>query len=230
MSLKYRISSPLEAGTSVLDAHQLPSVVSSALEYASRRLTRKDLHIKLAVVRHEYQASASPASSFASAAPSPAESSFSSPMASPVPSLVSSASTPARSTFVMSPIQTFKQLVRSNTFASISSSDKASADAQLDLSRCKTVSPTFAPFRSDQGWPLSPLTSVVVPMTPATPATPASIASVTTDTSYATSVSGGFDASTSTGFKLIHGTALEPRDEKALRQALERARRKFRIR
>ncbi len=42
-SLKERISSPLEAGVSVLDGHQLPSTLIPALEYTSKRLAAKGL-------------------------------------------------------------------------------------------------------------------------------------------------------------------------------------------
>ncbi|OTB20319.1 hypothetical protein K445DRAFT_51468, partial [Daldinia sp. EC12] len=56
MSLsKQRISSPLEAGPSILDAYNLPSHLNEALEYTSKRLARKALHITLVVVRKEYQ-------------------------------------------------------------------------------------------------------------------------------------------------------------------------------
>lgn len=59
MSLKDRISSPLEAGPSILDAAYLPSRVTDALEYASSRLVRKSLHINLVVIKKEYQIPAS---------------------------------------------------------------------------------------------------------------------------------------------------------------------------
>jgi hypothetical protein len=233
MSLKYQISSPLEAGTSLLDAHQLPSVVASALEYAARRLARKELHIKVAVVRHEFQLSTPMTPGVNSMVNSPACSVFSSPLASPVPSLVSSASTPARSTFVISPVQAFKQLVRSNTTAVVSAAEKPTSNAtmQMELSRSKTVSPTFSPYRADEGWPLSSFPPTMVPMTPATPATPASIDSVTTsDTSYATSVSGDFRPPTTYGYRLVHGTSADLKTQRILQQALERARKKFHLR
>ena len=60
MSLKERISSPLEAGTSILDAHHLPPHVLPALEYVSERLSRKATHLSLVVVRSEYQMPAVP--------------------------------------------------------------------------------------------------------------------------------------------------------------------------
>ncbi|CAK7235607.1 hypothetical protein SCUCBS95973_009324 [Sporothrix curviconia] len=55
MTLKDLISSPLEAGQSVLDAHRLPSHLDAALEYTARRLARKALSIDLVVIRRAYQ-------------------------------------------------------------------------------------------------------------------------------------------------------------------------------
>ncbi|WZH42652.1 uncharacterized protein QYS62_003648 [Fusarium acuminatum] len=55
MSLKDRISSPLEAGTSILDAHHLPPHLAPALEHVSSRLARKSQHITLVVARRDYQ-------------------------------------------------------------------------------------------------------------------------------------------------------------------------------
>lgn len=55
MPLKDSISKPLEAGTSILDAHNLPSHLNDALEYASRRLARKSLHVPLVAIHRDYQ-------------------------------------------------------------------------------------------------------------------------------------------------------------------------------
>lgn len=55
-----RISSPIEAGPSLLDAKQLPSHLTSALEYVSSRLMRKRLHLTLLVVRKDVQVPQSP--------------------------------------------------------------------------------------------------------------------------------------------------------------------------
>lgn len=55
MSLRDIISSPLEAGTSILDSHSLPPTIRPALEYASTRLAKKSLHLTLVVVRRDYQ-------------------------------------------------------------------------------------------------------------------------------------------------------------------------------
>ena len=53
--LKQQISSPLEAGPSILDAAQLPPRLTPALDYASSRLARKGVHLSVVVVRREYQ-------------------------------------------------------------------------------------------------------------------------------------------------------------------------------
>jgi hypothetical protein len=50
---KQYISSPLEAGPSLLDIKQLPPQLLSALDYVSKRLARKRLHISLIVVRKD---------------------------------------------------------------------------------------------------------------------------------------------------------------------------------
>jgi hypothetical protein len=50
---KVHISSPLEAGPSLLDIKQLPPQLLSALDYVSARLARKRLHISLIVVRKD---------------------------------------------------------------------------------------------------------------------------------------------------------------------------------
>jgi hypothetical protein len=82
---KLRISSPLEAGPSLLDAKQLPSDLTNALEYVSSRLARKRLHLSLIVVRKDVQVSQP------SPSPSPTHSVY--PPNSPARSLFDTAST-----------------------------------------------------------------------------------------------------------------------------------------
>ncbi|KAL2064046.1 hypothetical protein VTL71DRAFT_4540 [Oculimacula yallundae] len=60
---KARISSPLEAGPSLLDAKHLPSELTAALDYVSSRLTRKRLHLSLIVIRKDVQIPQSAATS-----------------------------------------------------------------------------------------------------------------------------------------------------------------------
>ncbi|KAH6662861.1 hypothetical protein B0J14DRAFT_610062 [Halenospora varia] len=56
---KDRISSPLEAGSSLLDGKQLPVILEAALEYVSSRLARKHLHLSLIIIRKDVQVPAS---------------------------------------------------------------------------------------------------------------------------------------------------------------------------
>ncbi|OAA58639.1 hypothetical protein SPI_06712 [Niveomyces insectorum RCEF 264] len=99
MSLKNLISSPLEAGTSVLDAHRLPSHVEAALEYTARRLARKALTIDLVVIRRAYQlpvATDAPLrASSASSASSSSTSTSPCSLSSPPPPAPATASMPA---------------------------------------------------------------------------------------------------------------------------------------
>ncbi|RDL38127.1 uncharacterized protein BP5553_05560 [Venustampulla echinocandica] len=75
--IKDCISPPLEAGSSLLDAKQLPTVLISALEYVSSRLARKRLHISLIVIRKEVQVPVTPSDSSSSVTTSAAQSLFS---------------------------------------------------------------------------------------------------------------------------------------------------------
>ena len=50
---KDRISSPLEAGPSLLEMKRLPHNVTSALDYVSSRLARKRVHLSVIVVRQD---------------------------------------------------------------------------------------------------------------------------------------------------------------------------------
>lgn len=81
---KDRISSPLEAGTSLLESQKLPLQVVEALDYVSERMIRKRLHLTLIVARNTpYQTPlrhGSPMSAFSSVgspSPSPSTSVFS---------------------------------------------------------------------------------------------------------------------------------------------------------
>ncbi|PHH80163.1 hypothetical protein CDD82_1933 [Ophiocordyceps australis] len=49
------ISSPLEAGPSILDTHHVPPRTLAALDYVARRLTRRGLHLSLVLVRSHHQ-------------------------------------------------------------------------------------------------------------------------------------------------------------------------------
>ncbi|TVY75733.1 hypothetical protein LSUE1_G007394 [Lachnellula suecica] len=126
---KARISSPLEAGSSLLDA-QLPEPVTSALEYVSRRLARKGLHLSL-IVRKEMDISfssisrtASPSSSVAS---SPAQSVF-------------SAASPASSTFS----RTLSHHSSNSSFTDASSIHSASSKSRTQWASLPSSPKDFA--------------------------------------------------------------------------------------
>ncbi|KKA26869.1 hypothetical protein TD95_002443 [Thielaviopsis punctulata] len=52
---KLRISSPLEAGRSILDAYNLPPKLCDALDHVSSKLSSKGVNVKLAVALRDYQ-------------------------------------------------------------------------------------------------------------------------------------------------------------------------------
>ncbi|KAH8589360.1 hypothetical protein B0O99DRAFT_523259 [Bisporella sp. PMI_857] len=62
-SPRLQISSPLEAGASLLDEKRLPPILTEALEYVSSRLVRKQLHLSLIVIRKNTHALQSPVAS-----------------------------------------------------------------------------------------------------------------------------------------------------------------------
>lgn len=152
MSLKERISSPLEAGTSILDAHHLPPHVLPALEYASERLSRKAVHLSLVVVRSEYQLPSVP---------------------SPLLSSSSGVQTPSTPSTPGTPRLNFaalRQLVRSS---STSSTKSLRLDTQRQRNNATPSSPRV--------WPRTPMTPMSPPpLTPCTPAS--SISSMTSGT------------------------------------------------
>lgn len=209
--LRRRISSPLEAGPSVADGHLLPSKISEALEYASKKLGKKAAHITLLVVRHDYQLPALP---------------IISPTSSP-------ASPPISAT---SRIDALKQLIRPSN--SSGEGQIRERILHLDHHRNGTASPAFSEAStpsttssvstadstfSNRQWPGTPAAYGSVPITPATPF------------SVMSSVSGADRASTAAsgarqfGIKLVYAHPLSPREEKALSQTLDRAVKKFKL-
>ncbi|KAK7924078.1 hypothetical protein PG985_006132 [Apiospora marii] len=160
--LKQRISSPLEAGTSLLDSESIPLYFTDALEYISKRLARKALHVTLIVVRKEYQVPSSCATPTSSSTSSPTSFEFTMP------------SSPSR---FASPVAGLRQLVRRGTNSSLAS---VSSAASVDSGYGSTASSTYS-SPSTRKWPATPCT----PMTPHTPS------SVTTATSTASNASAG---------------------------------------
>ncbi|KXX75095.1 hypothetical protein MMYC01_208036 [Madurella mycetomatis] len=207
--LKRRISSPLEAGPSVADGHLLPSKVSEALEYASKKLGKKAAHITLLVVRQEYQLPALPIFSPTS----------------------SSASPPISAT---SRIDALKQLIRPSNSGEGQIRERI---LHLDHYRNGTESPAFSEAStpstassistadstfSSRQWPGSPAASGSVPITPATPF---SVMSSVSEADRASTASGARQF----GIKLVYAYPLSPREEKVLSQALDKAAKKFKL-
>ncbi|KAL0931793.1 uncharacterized protein CTRU02_212746 [Colletotrichum truncatum] len=207
MTLRGRISSPLEAGTSILDVQNLPPHLNEALEYASKRLARKGLHVTLVIARREYQL------------PRPVPSS--SVLTSPTMSPPASPPTPSSRFGFASPVSSFKKLVRTNTGSSISSVSTVSSAGSESQRSPETF--TFTPsFLMDTNgprlrWPLSP----GIPLSPP-PMTPSVASSIITDAS-------GPMSPNPFGIRLIHADLLTDKQERTLRQTIERAERKFRI-
>ncbi|KAH8169646.1 hypothetical protein LIA77_10190 [Sarocladium implicatum] len=199
MSLKDRISSPLEAGTSILDAHQLPPPLVTALEHSSSRLARRGLHITLVVVRRDYQLphlyqQHQHQQQGSYGLPTPISPDF---CQSP-PSATSSSASGSRLRFASS----LKQLMRSGSLRDVASS--AGLTRSNHSLRSNVSSPTFkkynVPMSPQLGWPLSP----VSPKTPSTTTT-----STTTDAREQEHLDGF-------GIRLVHDGSLTPREEKIL--------------
>ncbi|KAM0812637.1 hypothetical protein AB5N19_12628 [Seiridium cardinale] len=218
--LKQRISSPLEAGPSILDSQSLPPHLTQALEYASKRLTRKALHITLVVVRKDYEL---PSSILPCATPT---SSASGP-ASPEFSWSSGPLSPSRFT---SPVAGLRQLVRRGTGSSIASTSTTSTTSEA-LSRSAAASPTFALHPTEapshtllagpRRWPSTPAT-------PCTPATPYSaVTSTSTSSASSTSSTASAGGPNPFGIRLLHTTPLSPKEEYTLRRTISKAERKF---
>ncbi|CAJ2510189.1 Uu.00g060890.m01.CDS01 [Anthostomella pinea] len=225
MSLsKQRISSPLEAGRSILDTHNLPPHLTEALEYTSKRLARKAIHVTLLVIQNTQLPSTPPPRAM------PA-----SPPATPDYSTTGFTS-PVRFT---SPVTGLRQLVRRGTNASTASS----ASSITTASESATTSPTFSPPPSDglpspRRWILPPTPGSPPPRTPMTPHTPSSTATTTASSSasQAQSLSQSLSLSLSPsspltfGIRLIPTAPLSPKAEKTLRATLSKAEHKFRTR
>lgn len=219
--IRDRISSPLEAGTSLLDTNQyLPATLIEALEYVSERLSRRAVHVTLVLVTKDYEL---PCASLPSVSYTPAASQ------SPASPALKSGTFPSPSLRQTPSFAALKQLVgRSGSAAT------AARPAPLlisnDVKRAATASPTFNSHSNGNNasprvrWPLSPSS----PPLPATPATPSSTASssVTTTDSFAAPGQGAVD-DVSFGLRFLHATTLPPKSLKILHETLSKARARF---
>ncbi|KAI1637180.1 hypothetical protein F4809DRAFT_605835 [Biscogniauxia mediterranea] len=217
MSLsKQQISSPLEAGRSLLDTHSLPSHLTGTLEYMSKRLARKALHITLVVVRNEYQ--------LPSSIP---------PCATPTsPPITPESRAGFASPRFASPMTGLRQLVRRGTNSSISSSSTSETSTSISA----LSSPTFSPaptesLASPRRWIVPPTPGT--PYTPMTPHTPYSVATAVTSTSATSTVSSSSSTTSQSqgngfGIRLLYTSPLSLKAERALRATMIKAERKFR--
>ncbi|KAM3565528.1 hypothetical protein ARSEF4850_001341 [Beauveria asiatica] len=223
MPLKDTISSPLEAGPSLLDAHHIPPQLVPALEYTSARLARKSLHLTLVVARRDYQLPPSPV--LCSPPPSP-------------PSTLGSPASPSRSRSFTRHLHLPRWGRRHHhhhhqPFPSPSPSPSSSAASSMPTSpRSIFSSPAYTPIspqfpRAQQGsmsprspmWPLTPMTPLSPPL-PTTPSTTKSSVPTESSSSY------GFPMTPQHGVRLIHHGNLPAKAEKTLQSALAKAGRK----
>lgn len=239
MALKSLISSPLEAGTSILDAHHLPSSYNSVFEYTSKRLARKGLHITLTVARHEHHHASTQLTGdtiMGDKNETTASDDVLVTMTPPqTPDVVPR--TPGFSTFkslVRSKTQHhsasteepgFKVPKRSNTLAA--PPKKPSLASLLDNG---PLSPRRLRWPMTPSMPPTPRTPATpkTPATPRTPATPASIATASSTTGTTCSA-GGPPETMGADFRLIHTAVLTTRADRVVRTTLDRATRKFHL-
>ncbi|KAL6813592.1 hypothetical protein V8C40DRAFT_117669 [Trichoderma camerunense] len=200
--LKDRISSPLEAGPSVLDAHHIAPHLVPVLEYTSSKLAKKAVHLTLIIVKRDYQ--------LLNSIPSPTPHSMPGTPDSPLPTGGSSSSSSSRLGF-SSPVVALKHLMRSASQHVVGSSPR-SAVPPISYPIPITEPSPSPRFR----WPLSPTTPLSPP--PMTPSTTSSL--TTTD-------SNGPPTPNCTGLRCFHSGDVSPRTEKILKSTLIKAGNKF---
>ncbi|KAJ4391899.1 hypothetical protein N0V93_005519 [Gnomoniopsis smithogilvyi] len=225
MDFKNRISTPLEAGISILDVHRLPSYLIPALEYTSKRLAEKGLHITLVVARRDYQLPGC----------SKVNNTDITSRANPATALPSPPYSPASPDTIAcgTSLNAIKTLARSGSQQSPGSSGRADFGR---LGRSKTGSlskkPSLASFFDGSlgstrlRWTSPANNSSHLPKTPKTPITPASCI---TTSSTASSVVEGTLGAQGPDIRLIHTTSLAPRAYKLVAATLARASRKFNL-
>lgn len=240
LSLKDRISSPLEARHPVADGYQLPHRLTSALEYASKRLTRKETGVvTLLAVQREYQLP-NPC-----LPPSAHPSSLASPSWSQLRAEASGNSTPTRHSFASSAFSTLKQLIRASvtteppirerivhildTHHDHSRRDIIISPALSDISAssastASTALTSASLFSQHIRWPMTP----AYDSEPPTPVTVASSMSMSA-TETGSTVSGLGLHPDEFGARFVHLGTLSPRDERVLSMTIEKTARKFSI-
>ncbi|KAI5922222.1 hypothetical protein F4810DRAFT_301159 [Camillea tinctor] len=213
---KQHISSPLEAGRSLLDTHSLPSHLTGTLEYMSKRLARKALHITLVVVRNEYQL---PSSILPCATPTS-------------PPITPECRAGFASPRFASPMTGLKQLVRRGTNSSISSTTTSETSTSVSALSSPAFSPApTEPLASPRRWYVPPTPGT--PYTPMTPHTPYSVTTTATSNSATSTVSSSSSTATQShgngfGIRLLYTSPLSLKAERALRATIMKAERKIR--
>ncbi|KAF7921908.1 uncharacterized protein EAE97_011199 [Botrytis byssoidea] len=211
---KHKISSPLEAGTSLLQPMQLPSELLEALDYVSKRLVRKRLHLSLIVVKKDNQIQ-SPAISRTTTAPgSYSHTTSPSTLLYNSAPLASHARNISLSRRGASPVSSRSSSPTSTIFSN-SLSERSNSTTASTLS----TSTIYLSRTKYSGLPSSPKdtmthhirASISPPSTPSSP--PAEWISPDTPNRY--------------GITLMHSTRLTPRAERILRSTISRAERKF---
>ncbi|GJN80614.1 hypothetical protein PLIIFM63780_004141 [Purpureocillium lilacinum] len=209
MALKDHISSPLEAGPSVLDAHHLPPHLAPALEHAAGRLARRALHLTLVVVRRDYQLPA--------AAPPPYGSpGFLSPVTPVTPPSAAAASGASR--FTLTSVSAgLKGLVRSRSRGNLLETGQHHHGHKHSGSTLSSPRSTASLRSLRARWPLSPTTPLLSSPPPMTPCTTSSSATGTSD-----------DLCTRPfELRLMHAPDLPLRAQKDLDSALTKAEKRF---
>lgn len=216
MDLKCRISTPLEAGTSILDAHRLPPYLTPALEYTSKRLASKGLRVTLVVARKDYQLPKADAQSAMTTE------------CRAVPNLP----TPPRSPeFPNATGLAMRQ--PSSKLLSRSTSERNTKQSQwrkvCSLPRKGSIA-SILDGAIGRRWPLTQNTPPIMPKTPATPTTPATPASYASTTS-STIVTSMTDSLQPEGpcIRMLHATPLTPKIQDFVATTLARATRRFNL-
>ncbi|UNI21502.1 hypothetical protein JDV02_007486 [Purpureocillium takamizusanense] len=210
MALKEHISSPLEAGPSVLDAHHLPPHLVPALEHVAGRLARKALHLTLVVVRKDYQL---PAVALPYGSPS-----LTWPVTPVISPSAGAGASPASKFTLTSVSAGIKGLVRSRSRANLVElarhhrHDHKHSGSSLSSPRSDT---SLRSLRAR--WPLSPTTPLLSSPPPMTPCTATSSATGTSDDLYAQPFE----------LRLMHAPDLPLRARKDLHSALTKADKRF---
>ncbi|KAI2637433.1 hypothetical protein GGS21DRAFT_489210 [Xylaria nigripes] len=211
--MKQQISPPIEAGRSILDTHNLPSRLSCMLEYVSKRLTRKRLHITLIVVKDEYQLPTTP------------------PCATPI----SPPQTPDRSSSGFGPppcltssVVGLRKFVRRGTACSTTSTNSSSSTSSSasEVATGMRTSPTSPPPQSESLASPRRFPGTSIPSTPMTPHTPSSFATTTTTTSQCGT---GHRSQSTAPFweRLVYASPVSQKEDKIIQAIIIKAERKF---